>query len=101
MEFSTKLAPVVHNVYFLMIFRPKEPSAAICVTSNKRNSWKKTTMSCGVPSVSRPGAIPNPAWASSLGIIDSQSVKGTRNSGESGYDAGKKSKESSVIFWLM
>jgi len=29
----------------------------------------------------------------SLGILDSQSVKGTRTSGESGYDAGKKSKE--------
>ena len=28
----------------------------------------------------------------SLAIIDSQSVKGTRTSGESGYDAGKKIK---------
>jgi putative transposase len=28
----------------------------------------------------------------SLGIIDSQSTKGTRNSGESGYDAGKKNQ---------
>jgi putative transposase len=28
----------------------------------------------------------------SLAIIDSQSTKGTRNSGESGYDAGKKNQ---------
>jgi putative transposase len=34
----------------------------------------------------------------SLSIIDSQSVKGTRTSGESGYDAGKKNQGSQASF---
>jgi putative transposase len=34
----------------------------------------------------------------SLGILDSQSVKGTRTSGESGYDAGKKNQRSEASF---
>ena len=34
----------------------------------------------------------------SLGIIDSQSVKGTRNSGEVGYDAGKKNQGNQAAF---
>ena len=34
----------------------------------------------------------------SLAIIDSQSVKGTRNDGEVGYDAGKKNQRSQASF---
>jgi len=34
----------------------------------------------------------------SLAVIDSQSVKGTRNSGESGYDAGKKNQGNQTAF---
>jgi putative transposase len=34
----------------------------------------------------------------SLGIIDSQSTKGTRNSDESGYDAGKKNQRNQASF---
>jgi len=34
----------------------------------------------------------------SLAIIDSQSVKGTRNSGEVGYDAGKKNQGDQASF---
>jgi putative transposase len=34
----------------------------------------------------------------SLAIIDSQSVKGTRNSGEVGYDAGKKNQGNQASF---
>ena len=34
----------------------------------------------------------------SLAIIDSQSVKGTRNSGEVGYDAGKKNQGHQASF---
>ena len=34
----------------------------------------------------------------SLGIIDSQSVKGSRNSGEVGYDAGKKNQGNQAAF---
>jgi putative transposase len=33
-----------------------------------------------------------------LAIIDSQSTKGTRNSGESGYDAGKKNQGNQASF---
>ena len=33
-----------------------------------------------------------------LAIIDSQSTKGTRNSGESGYDAGKKNQRNQASF---
>ena len=34
----------------------------------------------------------------SLAIIDSQTTKGTRNSGESGYDAGKKNQGDQASF---
>jgi len=34
----------------------------------------------------------------SLAIIDSQTTKGTRNSGESGYDAGKKNQGDQTTF---
>ena len=34
----------------------------------------------------------------SLAIVDSQSTKGTRNSGEVGYDAGKKNQRSQASF---
>jgi putative transposase len=40
------------------------------------------------------GRAPEP----SLAIIDSQSTKGTRNSGESGYDAGKKTQGNQASF---
>jgi putative transposase len=40
------------------------------------------------------GRDPEPSFA----IVDSQSVKGTRNSGEIGYDAGKKNQGSQASF---